>query len=70
MGGGWNPHFLRPFNDWEIELVNGFIGLIKKKKVCLHIEDRTVWKKAKWIVLRQIPVMCWRVKVQPLLQEI
>ena len=24
-GGCWNPLFLRPFNDWELEEVNNFL---------------------------------------------
>lgn len=27
-------------------MINGFIGLIKNKKVCPHVEDRMVWTKA------------------------
>ena len=23
--GGWNPCFVRPFNDWEVDLVGCFI---------------------------------------------
>ena len=27
--GGWNPCFERPFNDWEMESVEDFIGVIR-----------------------------------------
>ena len=26
--GGWNPRFLRPFNDWEVEEVERFLLII------------------------------------------
>ena len=31
--GVWNPRFIRAFNDWELEVVQNFIGLINTKKV-------------------------------------
>ena len=42
-----NPCFLRPFNDWELELVNGFIYTIQNKRIRPHVKDRMVWKKTK-----------------------
>ena len=47
MEGGRNLRLLQPFNDWRIDMVDGFIGLIKNKKVHPFVEDRMVWTKAK-----------------------
>ena len=30
--GAWNPNFVRPFNDWELDIVQHFIGTINNKK--------------------------------------
>ena len=30
--GGWNPRFIRPFNDWEMEEMRRLISLISSKK--------------------------------------
>ena len=30
--GAWNPNFVRPFNDWELDTVWRFIGTINNKK--------------------------------------
>ncbi|KAL6328006.1 hypothetical protein AAG906_031350 [Vitis piasezkii] len=34
--GGWNPRFLRPFNDWEVE-----------ERLNVDLEDRIVWNETK-----------------------
>ena len=31
--GGWNPRFVRPFNDWEMEENQRLISLISSRKV-------------------------------------
>ena len=28
FSGAWNPRFLRPFNEWEMEQVHNFVGLL------------------------------------------
>ena len=40
--GGWNPHLLRPFSDWEVDLVEHFIDAIQGKKMILKVEDTVV----------------------------
>ncbi|KAL6347674.1 hypothetical protein AAG906_026202 [Vitis piasezkii] len=42
-GGGWEVHFRRPFQDWEMEEVNRFLGYISTVKV-QEGEDFLVWK--------------------------
>ena len=32
-GGGWNPNFLRPLNDWEIVIVECFLARLQDKVV-------------------------------------
>ena len=44
---GWNPCFLRPLTDWEVDLAGHFIGTIQGKKVILEMEDRVTWKENK-----------------------
>ena len=45
--GGWTPHFLRPFNDWEVEEVERFLSSIQGKRLDADVEDRMVWKETK-----------------------
>ncbi|WJZ84098.1 hypothetical protein VitviT2T_003721 [Vitis vinifera] len=42
-GGGWEVHFRRPFQDWELEEVSRFLGYISTVKV-QEGEDFLVWK--------------------------
>ena len=42
--GGWTLHFLRPFNDWEVER---FLSSIQGKRLDADVEDRMVWKETK-----------------------
>ncbi|RVW20076.1 hypothetical protein CK203_114273 [Vitis vinifera] len=45
--GGWTPHFLRPFNDWEVEEVERFLSSIQGKRLDADVEDRMLWKETK-----------------------
>ena len=45
--GGWNPWFSRPFNDWEVNLVERFLSTIQGKRVFVDSEDRMLWKMTK-----------------------
>ena len=45
--GSWNPCLSRPFNDWEMEIVERFLFSLQGKKVVTNMEDRIQWKKAK-----------------------
>ena len=42
--GAWNPNFVRPFNDWELDIVQRFIGTINNKKVNMLEKDNLSWK--------------------------
>ena len=45
--GGWNPRFSRPFNDWEVDLVERFLSTIQGKRVFMDSKDRMLWKETK-----------------------
>ena len=38
--GGWNPCFCKPFNDWEMEMVERFLFSLQEKRVVTIMEDR------------------------------
>ena len=42
--GGWNPIFLRSFNDWEMEEVERFWQVLHKQKIRPFIEDKILIK--------------------------
>ena len=42
--GGWNPIFLRSFNDWEMEEVNRFLQVLYSKQIRPLIEDKILFK--------------------------
>ena len=44
FSGAWNPRFLRPFNDWEMEQVQNFVGLLNNKHTFPRKKDKLVWK--------------------------
>ncbi|RVW32801.1 GTPase Der [Vitis vinifera] len=44
--GNWNLHFLRDFNDWEIELVGEFLHILRGFKPSLE-EDSVIWRKGR-----------------------
>ena len=46
-GGGWNPSFSRPLNDWEIEIVECFLSRIQNKVVVEEREDEVFWAVTK-----------------------
>ena len=47
MGGGcWNPTFLRPFNNWEMDDVESLMCWIGGRRVIEGVEDRV----QKWFV--------------------
>ena len=31
--GAWNPNFIRPLNDWEVDEVQRFLSLLYDKKL-------------------------------------
>ena len=37
--GAWNPRFLRPFNDWEMDPVQHFISLMARKRISPQKRD-------------------------------
>ena len=42
--GGWNPIFLRSFNDWEMEEVERFLQVLHKQKIRPFVEDKILIK--------------------------
>ena len=44
VGGGWNPNFPRPLNDWEIVIVERFLARLQDKAV---EEDKVCWVETK-----------------------
>ena len=42
--GVWNPIFVRPFNDWELEEVQNFMILVNESRINHEASDRIVWK--------------------------
>ena len=42
--GAWDPKFERPFNDWELETVQTFIGQINNRFTILQVQDKLIWK--------------------------
>ena len=44
--GAWDPKFLRPFNDWEMDEIQAFIDLTSNNSISPTIKDKMVWKGA------------------------
>ena len=42
--GAWNLRFIRPFNDWELETVHVFIGVLNISSISPHLKDKMIWK--------------------------
>ena len=42
--GGWNPIFLRPFNDWEMEKVDSLLQVLYRKQIRPLMEDKILFK--------------------------
>ena len=47
VGGGWNPNFPRPLNDWEIVIVERFLARLQDKAVEEGKEDKVCWVETK-----------------------
>ena len=45
--GGWNPIFLRSFNDWEMEEVNRLLQVLYRKQIRPLMEDKIFFKGSK-----------------------
>ena len=37
--GAWDPKFMRPFNDWEMDAIQAFIGLTSNSFITLMVKD-------------------------------
>ena len=46
-GGGWNPSFSRPLNDWEIGKAGCFLSRIQDKVVVEERKDVAFWADTK-----------------------
>ena len=42
--GGWNPIFLRSFNDWEMEEVDRFLQVLYRKQIRPLMKDKILFK--------------------------
>ena len=42
-----DPHFLRPFNDWELEEVKNILTFLSRTKVQPSLEDKVRWVEEK-----------------------
>ena len=42
--GGWNPIFLRSFNDWEMEEVDRLFQVLYRKQIRPLVEDKILFK--------------------------
>ena len=42
--GTWDPKFLRPFNDWELNSIQVFIGLTSNRVITPLAKDILIWK--------------------------
>ncbi|WJZ80362.1 hypothetical protein VitviT2T_000290 [Vitis vinifera] len=45
--GGWNPCFLRAFNDWEVEEASSFMEQLHRSRVIEVVEDKVSWTETK-----------------------
>ncbi|RVW95287.1 Transposon TX1 uncharacterized 149 kDa protein [Vitis vinifera] len=45
--GGWNPCFLRAFNDWEVEEASSFMERLHRNRVIEDVEDKVSWTETK-----------------------
>ena len=55
--GGWNPRFVRSFNDLELELVEEFISTFHNRKVNSLERHKLVWKREKVVFFQLNPVL-------------
>ena len=44
--GGWNLRFLRDFNDWELDMVDNLLDVLREHTVTLE-EDSVFWKEGR-----------------------
>ena len=44
---GWNPQFLRLFNDWELDQVYSLLSTIQEKMVFPEEKDKLMWNPSK-----------------------
>ena len=42
--GGWNPTFLRSFNDCELEEVDRFLQVLHREQIKPLMEDKIIFK--------------------------
>ena len=44
--GGWNLRFLRDFNDWELDMVDNLLIVLRGHRINLE-EDSVFWKEGR-----------------------
>ena len=63
--GGWNPRFLRPFNNWELEMVERFLFSLQGKRVVFNLEDSYGGRKQRVVIFPLNPfIVLWKVAAQ------
>ena len=45
--GGWNPRFLRAFNDWEVDHVCSLLTSLQRTFICSKANNVLVWTASK-----------------------
>ena len=53
-GGGWDPRFVRPFKDLEVEVVERVLSTIQGKKVFLELEKEESWRESKKLSVKSL----------------
>ena len=44
--GGWNLRFIRDFNDWELDMVDNLLHVLRGHRITLE-EDSIFWKEGR-----------------------
>ena len=47
LGGCWNPHFVKNFQDWELGCVEALLLRLHGKSVSREVGDKVVWMATK-----------------------
>ena len=45
--GAWNPIFIKPMNDWEVDDAQSFLGLLNSRFLKQGEKDKLFWKMDK-----------------------
>ena len=56
--GGWDLRFMRDFNDWELDMVDNFLHVLRGYKPTLE-EDSVYWKGGRNGSLKSRKLTTW-----------